>query len=208
MLVKDLAERRNVVVITQRRQLKSLVADGIIKWDIEEDKIFANTEVPREVLVYYEIDKAKEPESKVVVVDKPLVREPKIKKEKKVESERQRVFGTTLLSMVASGTIMMADAVAFAWIAWNGYEEFQHVATFFFFFVGMAVGYASIWSVINYKGSNEEVMVMVLWIVQAVLHLSALGVLGAFSYDVGKVVVAMAIPTGGSVLAVALKPRK
>lgn len=206
MLVKELAAARGVAVITQRRQLKSLVKSGEIDWQIDVDEIKANTEIPENVkddVKRLDEGKSKDVARKNVKGKTGPKREARQKTETpvRVQAKKARVKNKD----VAASLVVLADATAFAWIAFNGYEDFKYIATVFFFFVGIAAGYASMWSVRKYRGDYEELMVMFLWVIQATLHLSALKTFGPGSYYVGKIVVGIMIPSAGAVLSVASK---
>lgn len=192
--VKELAEKRGVAPASLKRNL-----------DRKGFKVGVNDEVTPEILDA--ISKGKP--AKVNGSAPVQINGTKSKKVSKISKGKRNeptgLFHNKIIMLTAASILIASDAMSFAWIAFNAYVEFSHVAAVLFAFVGMAVGYSAIKNVVSYDDYSGG------WasgfgIFQVALHLCAMEVLGPDSFFYGKIVISVGLALATAGLAIALKP--
>ena len=113
----------------------------------------------------------------------------------------------------ALGMLILADGVSAAYVAWHGYnDQYATLAAPFFFFVGIAVGYAAIKNALDYKGYNADNWLIALALYQFLLHGASLGlfefIAPGTSIEIGKWALASSVPAGGFGAVLALRSQR
>ena len=109
------------------------------------------------------------------------------------------------LPVIFSAVLVSADSLAFAWIAYNSYQSFRVAAGAIFALIGFAVGYSAIKNIITYKGWNADAWGWGFGFFQLGLHLSAMQVIGPYSFLVGKVFISLGLPLAVAGLAISMR---
>ena len=149
---------------------------------------------------------AKQPSPPVKEQPKPKPKaQPKAKKQ-------QQALRIHLASAIFAGVIIAADATSCGWIAHNSYKgNFQALAAFIFAGVGLAIGFAAFRNIATYRGYNGDSYAWGFGIFQALIHLCAMQSFDYFgaglSFEIGKIVISIALPIATAGLAVTFKPQ-
>ena len=117
-----------------------------------------------------------------------------------------------LPSAVFAGVLIAADATSCGWIAHNAYKgNFQTLAAFIFAGVGLAIGFAAFRNIATYKGYNADSYAWGFGVFQALVHLCAMQSFDFFgaglSFEIGKIVISIALPIATAGLGVTFKPQ-
>jgi len=126
-------------------------------------------------------------------------------KKQNTDATQVDIFKNIYAKLVVIGILVFSDALCFAWIAWNTFPDFQIIAAGVFAFVGIAVGYAAIKTIVSYNGWSGDSWTAGFGIFQIALHTCAMEVWGLYSYPAGKIVIALGVALGTAGMAVALK---
>jgi hypothetical protein len=123
------------------------------------------------------------------------------------------VWRSNPITAAAITVLVLADGVSAAYIAFHGYDQHYSVlAAPFFFFVGLAVGYAAVKNALDYEGYSGDTWMAALGVYQFALHgacLSLFEFLGeGTSMEIGKYALAFSIPVGAFAAVAALRSQK
>ena len=138
--------------------------------------------------------------------------QPKPKRKAQPKPKQQQAPRIHLPSAVFAGVIIAADATSCGWIAHNSYQgNFQALAAFIFAGVGLAIGFAAFRNIATYRGYNGDSYAWGFGIFQALIHLCAMQSFDFFgaglSFEIGKIVISIALPIATAGLAVTFKPQ-